>query len=115
MTRTTESDGCGVCGDPPTEHARIHPYVPPGHSLPPSTFSRDRRVPASKPTVPFDPVLRQALLDKGILTVQDLRDAEEKVLAVLAQAIPQMMGEPPSPSTFSQRGVGSDDSRPEPR
>lgn len=31
---------------------------------------------------PFDPVLRQALVDKGILTPQDLRDAEEKIRAV---------------------------------
>lgn len=30
----------------------------------------------------FDPVLRQALIDKGILTPQDLRDAEDKIAAV---------------------------------
>jgi len=31
---------------------------------------------------PFDPVLRQALIDKGVLTPQDLRDAEQKIRAV---------------------------------
>jgi len=31
---------------------------------------------------PFDPVLRQALVDKGILTPQDLRDAQEKIEAI---------------------------------
>lgn len=28
---------------------------------------------------PFDPVLRQALIDKGVLTPDDLRDAEAKI------------------------------------
>jgi len=36
-------------------------------------------------TMPFDPVLRQALITKGILTPQDLRDAEEQIRAVTAQ------------------------------
>lgn len=31
---------------------------------------------------PFDPVLRQALIDKGILVPEDLRLAEEKIRAV---------------------------------
>lgn len=31
---------------------------------------------------PFDPVLRQALIDKGVLTPQDLRDAESKISAI---------------------------------
>lgn len=31
---------------------------------------------------PFDPVLRQALIDRGVLTTQDLRDAEDKIRAV---------------------------------
>ena len=34
---------------------------------------------------PFDPVLRQALIDKGVLTPEDLRDAEDKIRAVTAQ------------------------------
>jgi hypothetical protein len=31
---------------------------------------------------PFDPVLRQALMDKGVLVPQDLRDAEDKIRAI---------------------------------
>lgn len=29
--------------------------------------------------MPFDPVLRQALIDKGILTIEDLSEAEKKI------------------------------------
>jgi hypothetical protein len=34
---------------------------------------------------PFDPVLRQALITKGVVTVEDLREAEQTILAVTAQ------------------------------
>lgn len=34
---------------------------------------------------PFDPVLRQALIDKGILTPEDLRNAEEKIIVITGQ------------------------------
>lgn len=34
---------------------------------------------------PLDPVLRQALMDKGVLTIEDLRAAEEKILATTGQ------------------------------
>lgn len=37
---------------------------------------------AARPAYPIDPVLRQALVDKEILTPQDLRDAEEKIQMV---------------------------------
>jgi hypothetical protein len=33
---------------------------------------------------PFDPVLRQALINKGVLTPDDLRQAEEQIHAVTA-------------------------------
>jgi hypothetical protein len=54
-----------------------------GESLP----KKDRKRPpaAAQAAVspwPFDPVLRQALIDKGVLTPQDLRDAEDKIRAV---------------------------------
>lgn len=42
-------------------------------------------VAAAETTWPFDPVLRQALIDKGVLTPEDLRDAEAKIRAVTAQ------------------------------
>lgn len=31
---------------------------------------------------PFDPVLRQALVNKGVITPQDLKDAEDQIRAV---------------------------------
>jgi hypothetical protein len=34
---------------------------------------------------PFDPVLRQALIDKGVLTPDDLANAKAKIEAVTAQ------------------------------
>lgn len=34
---------------------------------------------------PFDPVLRQALVDKGVLTVEDLKDAEGKIRMITGQ------------------------------
>jgi hypothetical protein len=37
------------------------------------------------PQWPFDPVLRQALIDKGVLTPDDLSEAERKIRAVTAQ------------------------------
>lgn len=33
---------------------------------------------------PFDPVLRQALISKGVLTADDLREAENQIRAVTA-------------------------------
>ena len=45
----------------------------------------DGSEPVSRPAWPFDPVLRQALIDKGVLTPQDLKDAEEKILFVTGQ------------------------------
>lgn len=40
--------------------------------------------PPPLPPMPFDPVLRQALINRGVLTPQDLRDAEEMIRAVTA-------------------------------
>lgn len=34
---------------------------------------------------PFDPILRQALIDKGVLTIDDLRNAEAKILITTGQ------------------------------
>lgn len=35
-----------------------------------------------RPAYPIDPVLRQALVDAGVITPQDLRNAEEKIQAI---------------------------------
>lgn len=33
---------------------------------------------------PFDPVLRQALIDKGVLTIEDLQQAEIKIRTIIS-------------------------------
>lgn len=48
-----------------------------------ATKSRQRG--SEAPPWPFDPVLRQALINKGVLTPEDLRDAEDQIRAVTSQ------------------------------
>lgn len=50
--------------------------------------------PTERPSWPIDPVLRQALIDKGVLTPQDLRDAEAKIVAVTGALQNQFNGQP---------------------
>lgn len=72
-----------------------------------NVFSKKRRAPEDSPTsLPFDPVLRQALLDKGILTAEELAAAAAKVKLIVDQGFP---------SEYESRGVEHDDARPEPR
>lgn len=74
---------CQTCGRPEVDHANsIHPYAPPGTTPARNVFAKGRGEPSSV-KMPFDPVLRQALLDKGILTPQDIKDAEKKIDAIV--------------------------------
>jgi hypothetical protein len=41
-----------------------------------------RRISAPRPAFPMDPVLRQALIDNGVITPKDLTDAEAKIQAI---------------------------------
>lgn len=80
---------CATCRNPHDNHPFKHPFndgslstmdaftVGHGHQ-PPSV----RRIPG-----PCDPVLRQALVDKGILSPDDLRAAEEKIQAITGQVM----------------------------
>jgi hypothetical protein len=45
---------------------------------------------------PWDPVLRQALIDKGLLTPRDLSEAERKIRAVTGQFLNQEAPHVPS-------------------
>jgi hypothetical protein len=66
-------------GDPASWHHYMHPFK--GATDPPSRPQSDE--PATPGVrVPFDPVLRQALIDKGVLTIDDLRNAEAKIMVV---------------------------------
>jgi hypothetical protein len=84
---------CDTCnGWGPDGHVGKHPFVPAGGQTDPSLFKKQKVAPdVTKGDVtvgqgqwPFDPVLRQALVDKGVLTPQDLTDAEAKIRAVSA-------------------------------
>jgi len=73
----TTGETCRTCN-------RVHGvdgYNPrhPFNGLHPSEPAEVRPVPKRWP---FDPVLRQALIDKGVLTPDDLRNAEIKITVV---------------------------------
>jgi hypothetical protein len=90
---------CRVCEETEAEHdGKIHPFTRPGEELPRAMFAR-RRSEGEEGGIklPFDPVLRQVLLDRGVVTPEELKAAEQKVLAVVRGA----MG-----------GVGRGDDRP---
>jgi hypothetical protein len=94
---TPEIEVCGACGHGPNEHQGMrHPFSPKGASTswlkpqkvqPPEsslagatmTPPRSSSFPA---TLPFDPVLRQALITKGVLTPDDLAAAETTIRAL---------------------------------
>lgn len=82
MTSPSEplEERCSTCGNTAEWH-RTHSTL--------HAFNGGLRVPKKAEVKvqqwPFDPVLRQALIDKGILTPDDLRDAEAKLRAVTAQ------------------------------
>ena len=99
-TMSTDDDRCTTCQNTRLWHRENNPSHPFNDgSLPASaTFGRRRKdgqgnapapdaIPQHSPW-PFDPVLRQALMDKGVLVPQDLRDAEEKIRATTASLLP---------------------------
>lgn len=92
------SEGCHTCGNSLEWHEQQegivrHPFN--NGSLPHSATFGQRRADGSRGRVPdaqrgsqvpspwpFDPVLRQALVDKGVLTVEDLQEAETKIRTI---------------------------------
>lgn len=78
-------------GDPREWHVAQHPFRSADDARAgvgwkgPSEPRRDDNTTIRPPRYPFDPVLRQALIDKGVLTPDDLRDAEAKILVVSGQ------------------------------
>lgn len=90
---------CTICGHTRAWHEenRPHHQFDPDGSVPfKATFGarrdRERTIDAqrapegpSEAAWPFDPVLRQALIDKGVLTPNDLVAAEQKIRAITAQ------------------------------
>lgn len=106
MTMTTSENGsnglneldeCRVCAHTRLWHDNNSPRHPfddgsgastawlkPRHARDPQRGMNVPQRGPERPSWPIDPVLRQALMDKGVLTPQDLRDAEEKIRAVSA-------------------------------
>lgn len=87
---------CGKSGHP-ADKAQWHPFHHPlkveRDQEVPNIFKRDRpsserqngaetQVSVVQSSMPFDPVLRQALITKGVLTPDDLREAEKAIFAI---------------------------------
>jgi hypothetical protein len=87
---TSPSNHCRTCGKDAKWHrdnSPIHAFnggsVPTSQTFSPPEPQQGVDVQVSPPLHGmFDPVLRQALVDKGIITPDDLRAAEDKIRAV---------------------------------
>lgn len=85
---------CSVCGEPENDHDYIHPFTPPGESVD-TSFLRPRQRSGPAVRLPFDPVLRQVLLEKGVVTPEDIAGAEQKVLGIMGEQVSR--GDGPEP------------------
>lgn len=99
---------CQVCNVPEREHNARHAFTPPGTRVDTAQFARRRRkfpvegndtrgnVPSSysvsQSATPFDPVLRQALIDAGVITVAQLDEARKKIEAITNHVMGGMRG-----------------------
>jgi len=85
---------CKMCSQPEEAHKKLrHPFTPEGTDVN-TDFLKKKEEPSiglpdntSGPVInsshlPFDPVVRTALINKGILTMQDLEEAEAFIKAV---------------------------------
>lgn len=83
---TTET--CQTCNKThpwPDGTEPVHPFNPGGLRGSQALRKPERKAPEVRVAPwPFDPVLRQALIDKGVLTPDDLQAAETKIRAVTA-------------------------------
>lgn len=113
-SKMTDKDvTCITCGQSgPAEgkdlwHPYQHPVKTENDREVPNVFNKQRpsperqngaeaQVSVVQSSMPFDPVLRQALLNKGVLTPQDLRDAEAMIAAVTGVMTQGVMKDVPS-------------------
>lgn len=90
-----EEPVCGACNRTANDHGNsVHPFSPKGASTgwlkPPKNMPPARidvggeRVPTSMLATPppFDPVLRQALINKGVVTPEELAIADKTIRAL---------------------------------
>lgn len=85
---------CQVCHRPEEGHNARHPFIGPGDALNSEFFAKKENDSLISPSgnmsgpvvqsshMPIDPVLRTALINKGILTMQDLEEADAFIRAV---------------------------------
>lgn len=92
---------CTVCHRREDNHNVRHAFTAPGDRLdvaetfakpserPPRHTMPDEQLPSltGALSVPFDPILRLALIDKGIITPDDLADAQRKMSAMNAEVL----------------------------
>lgn len=104
---TSTGDVCGACGKTADNHEGMrHPFTPKGAStswLKPAKdqLSQAVRVPIPSPTqsvMPFDPVLRQALITCGVISPADLEAAERTIRALGMGGALGGTAEPPEPT-----------------
>jgi hypothetical protein len=84
------TNNCGMCGVPEEGHeGRRHPFTPEGVDAGTDWLKQKQTTPeasaAPQPQMssfPFDPVLRLALINKGVLTPDDLTQAEQQIKAI---------------------------------
>lgn len=91
-------DICKTCGNTGAWHVANRPVHPFNNGEAGATAFLKRRTressdpqkdeqPPRMPMMTGDPVLRQALINKGVLTPEDLRAAEEMIRVVTAQVL----------------------------
>lgn len=83
---TATSPLCTVCQRPENDHPFRHPFTT-AEQQNANTDWLGPKDPAKQqsnaaPSFPFDPVLRQALITKGVLTPEDLTAADKMIRAV---------------------------------
>lgn len=82
------TDTCTTCGKPTDPHPYRHPITTMSGNndtswlvkKPEKASERPADVPAQ--ILPFDPVLRQALINKGVLTPEDIARAKAQIDAI---------------------------------
>jgi hypothetical protein len=80
---TTKCQTCGNTWEWHEKNSPRHPFNDGSMGASVTFKKKHQQNPSVVPSsMPFDPVLRQALINKGVLTVEDLRDAEAQISVV---------------------------------
>lgn len=104
----TEQGMCRTCRNSfewHQENSSHHPYNS-GETPVNNVFSKKKRPAQPGPSIPFDPVLRQVLMDKGIITAEDILAAQNKLMAIMTATVQGMGGS--AWRTAERRNTGDD-------